>query len=284
MLILELVECGELLMLILELVECGELLVLIRWMFVDHKMLMLTHVQYREKGLPLNTLINNAGIMALPNRELTVDGIEKQWGVNHFGPFTLTMLLLDIIEKSDKPRIVNLASSAHKMARKEDFNRDNLLLDEGYGDWSAYGRSKISNIFFTQQLDEYLKSRNSPITVNAIHPGVVATELGRNMDAPEWQKNLVAVFLKKPEDGAKTQVKAALAEEYAEVSGKYMYDEAVQKTNDLAQDKELQQFVWDISLELTGLKEVEDGVWQYVEQQKEQEQEENVEIVSEVEE
>ena len=124
-------------------------------------------------------LINNAGIMALPDRELTAQNFEKQFGVNHMGHFLLTKLLLEKVKKSEQGKIINLASSAHTMGK---FDFDDLNRQKEYTAWGAYGQSKLANIYFTRHLDSLLKKESvSNVKVVSLHPGVVNTELGRYM-------------------------------------------------------------------------------------------------------
>lgn len=119
----------------------------------------------------VNILVNNAGVMAIPNKEVTEDGFEKQIGINHFGHFALTGQLFDHMKKSKNARVVNVASSAHQFSA---IDRDDLMLDKkgAYQAWKAYGNSKLSNILFTKELAKklYLKSDNT-LTVVCCHPG-----------------------------------------------------------------------------------------------------------------
>src|SRR5689334_4790304 len=118
----------------------------------------------------LEILINNAGAVFRQHRT-TVDGIEQTFGVNHLGYFLLTNLLLDLIQKSAPARIVNVASAAHYRA---DLDFANLQYENGgYSLVRAYGRSKLANVLFTAELARRLAGKN--ITVNCLHPGVVAT-------------------------------------------------------------------------------------------------------------
>jgi NAD(P)-dependent dehydrogenase (short-subunit alcohol dehydrogenase family) len=119
----------------------------------------------------INILVNNAGVMAIPNKEMTQDGLEKQMGINHFGHFALTGQLFDHMKKSKNARVVNVASSAHTFGA---LDRNDLMLDKkgAYQAWKAYGNSKLSNILFTKELAKklYLKFDNS-LTVVCCHPG-----------------------------------------------------------------------------------------------------------------
>ena len=118
---------------------------------------------------PLDVLVNNAGVMALPERR-TADGFEMQLGTNHLGPFALTNLLLPHITD----RVVAVSSAAHRMG-KIDF--DDLNAERGYGRWSAYGQSKLANLLFTLELQRRLEAAGSDVSAHAAHPGYSATKL-----------------------------------------------------------------------------------------------------------
>ena len=124
----------------------------------------------------VDILINNAGIMALPERALTQDGFEMQFGVNHLGHFLLTNLLLVRIKEAPSARIVNVSSLAHK---RGDMDFDNLNSERSYAPWKAYGTSKLANILFTRSLAKRLQGTN--VTTNSLHPGAIMTELARHL-------------------------------------------------------------------------------------------------------
>jgi NAD(P)-dependent dehydrogenase (short-subunit alcohol dehydrogenase family) len=125
----------------------------------------------------LDRLINNAGVM-LPPYSKTVDGFELQFGTNHLGHFALTARLMSLLNATKSSRVVNVASSAEKFGR---LNFDDLAWERRqYKGWSAYGDSKIANLYFTYELDGRLKSSGSGVIVTAAHPGWTATELQRH--------------------------------------------------------------------------------------------------------
>src|SRR5262245_17711398 len=117
----------------------------------------------------LNVLVNNAGGMWL-RRELTVDGLEMTFAVNHLAYFLLTHLLLDAIKSSDSARIVNVASGAHRRAT---IDFDDLMGERRYRGWQAYCRSKLANLLFTYELARRIEGTG--LIANALHPGWVAT-------------------------------------------------------------------------------------------------------------
>jgi len=143
--------------------------------------------EFLKLDLPLHILINNAGVMATPEWK-TKDGLEYQIGINHFGHFRLTNLLLpkmkETAEKSGEGRIVNVSSEAHTMGSKTlDFDDINLRNYNSYGTWKAYGQSKLANIIFSNELNLRLKNDKIPITACSLHPGVIQTELLRSYDS-----------------------------------------------------------------------------------------------------
>ncbi|XP_050478961.1 retinol dehydrogenase 13-like isoform X4 [Bombus huntii] len=128
-----------------------------------------------HKKRKLHILINNAGVMRCP-KMYTQEGIELQFGVNHIGHFLLTNLLLDTLKDSAPSRIVNVSSSAHKRGK---IKFDDLNNEKTYEPGEAYAQSKLANILFTKELANKLKGTG--VTVNAVHPGIVRTEITRYM-------------------------------------------------------------------------------------------------------
>ena len=125
-----------------------------------------------EEEPQIDILVNNAGVMALPERKLTKDGFEMQFGTNHLGHFLLTNLLLDRIKEAPSARIVNVSSVAYKMGP---IKMDDLNSEHSYTSWGAYCQSKIANILFTRALSKRLEGTN--VTANALHPGAIFTGL-----------------------------------------------------------------------------------------------------------
>ena len=173
--------------------------------------------EIHKKYNKLNVLINNAGAF-FSKREITDDGFEKTFALNHLGYFLLTKLLLDLIKKGKNPRIINVASGAH-IGATLDF--DNFQGKNDYSGWAAYKRSKLMNIMFTYKLAELLK--DTPITVNTLHPGFVRTRFGDNNTGIvgiglNLAKKIGAISIKK---GAETSVFLATSPTVKGVSGKY---------------------------------------------------------------
>ena len=128
-----------------------------------------------DRGLDL--LINNAGVMALAKRELTVDGFERQFATNHLGHFALTGLLLPALEKATAARVVTVASLAHRNGK---FELDNLQGEKKYVPWDVYGMTKLANVLFASELER--RARKSGLTLRslAVHPGVARTQIFQN--------------------------------------------------------------------------------------------------------
>ena len=124
---------------------------------------------------PLDLLVNNAGVMALPYAR-TVDGFELQFGTNHLGPFLLTGLLLPCLAESGNGRVVTVASQAHRFARRAPLE-DPRSTSGRYSRWGAYGGSKLANLMFTFELDRRAGAAGLPVRALAAHPGYSATEL-----------------------------------------------------------------------------------------------------------
>ena len=149
----------------------------------------------------LDVLINNAGVFSLKRFE-TEDGLEKTIGINYFGHYLLTTLLLPVIKRAGKARIINVSSDSYKQAK---FDPDNLQTLGNYKTgMEAYSLSKLAIVLFTQELAEQLQGTG--ITVNALHPGHVATGIWNMWEHPEWYQRLLIkilnLFLIAPEQGA----------------------------------------------------------------------------------
>jgi len=202
----------------------------------------------------IDILINNAGVMMCPDLK-TEDGFEMQIGTNHFGHFYLTNLLMPLIKKAAPgARIVNVSSLAHEQGAMqwEDINYKNTKYDP----MKAYSQSKLANILFTKELAR--RGEGTGVTTYALHPGVIATELGRHMGDTfgcigSCCMQCVRPFIKTPESGAQTTIYCAVEESIAEDSGKY-YSDCKEKTpKPQAENMEDAKRLWDISEELTGI-------------------------------
>lgn len=206
-------------------------------------------VRFRLEYDRLDVLINNAGVIT-PDRRETKDGLELQFGVNHIGHFMLTLLLLSLLKKSDDGRIVVVGSGAHKAGR---IHFDDLNLKR-YNVVRSYGQSKLANLLFTRELDRRLKARGIPITVNCVHPGAVATQMGvdRNTGFGKTMVGILKPFFLTPEVGAKTAVFLA-SKDTDGVSGQYFYKCAVAKSSKRSLDMEAAKKLFDMSEEICGV-------------------------------
>lgn len=128
-------------------------------------------------GQTLDVLINNAGVMSLPSRELTIDGFERQMGTNHLGHFALTGLLFPALRRSAAPRVVTVASLAHRGGR---IDLDNLQSERSYGPKSAYDSSKLANLLFANELDRRARAAGMNLISVAAHPGWSQTSIVTN--------------------------------------------------------------------------------------------------------
>jgi NAD(P)-dependent dehydrogenase (short-subunit alcohol dehydrogenase family) len=205
---------------------------------------------FKERYKNLEILINNAGVI-LPGRHETSDGYELQFGVNHLGHFLLTNLLLDTIKNSSPARIVVVASGAHKAGK---IHFDDINLKKNYSIVKAYSQSKLANILFTYELADRL--RGTGVTVNCLHPGAVATNMGINRETGfgTFITSLVKPFFQTPEEGAATSIYLATSEEVKDISGKYFHRKRPVKSSEQTYDRELALKLWQLSERLTGLK------------------------------
>lgn len=195
----------------------------------------------------LHVLLNNAGAVHT-RRQVSPDGRELTFALNHLGYFLLTDLLLDLLRKGAPSRVVSVASEAHRRAR---IQWDDLDCQRGYRAFKAYGQSKLANILFTRELARRLEG--SGVTANCLHPGVVATGFGRNNRGPFGiAMALVAPLLASPAEGADTAVWLATAPEVATVSGGYFIRRQPIAPAPAAQDAVAARRLWEVSEALTG--------------------------------
>jgi WW domain-containing oxidoreductase len=195
-------------------------------------------------GVELDAIICNAGIMALPRLE-TKHGYELQFFTNHIGHFILVTGLLDRL--SANARVVMLSSDMHKRAPKSGIEFDNLDGARGYAPWRNYGQSKLANVLFAVQLAH--RFAGTERTANAVHPGVIATNLNRHMHPvlSAVQRGSGPLFLKSVQQGAATQVFVATHPSLAGVSGHYFADCNVARSRADANDAGLAERLWNVS-------------------------------------
>ncbi len=190
---------------------------------------------------PLDGIIANAGIMALPHLE-QIAGYERQFFTNHIGHFVLVTGLLDRLTPAG--RVVMLSSGAHHFASRG-LELDNLSGEDDYDAWRMYGRSKLANIAFARSLTTRFAGTSR--TANAVHPGVIMTNLGRHVPDREAMYERMRPRMKTVEQGAATQCYVAVRPELAGVSGQYFSDCRVAKTIAAASDSAAAEALWERS-------------------------------------
>lgn len=198
----------------------------------------------KRAGLRLDAIIANAGIMALPKRE-QAHGVELQLFTNHVGHFMLVTGLLD--QLAEDGRVVMLSSAAHQMAPKGGILFDDLAADHGYTPWGHYGQSKLANLLFAKELARRFAGTRR--TASAVHPGVIRTNLSRHMPGiATFLFGLSApLFLKSVEEGAATEVYAAVHPSLAATSGVYFADCNVARPRADAEDPALARRLWEVT-------------------------------------
>lgn len=214
--------------------------------------------EYISSGLPLNILVNNAGIMA-PPFTLSKDNIEQQFAVNHLGPFLLTNLLLDTMKKTaatcqKEGRIINVSSELHRSGYKEGIRFDKINDESSYDGNTAYKQSKLCNLLHTNELARRFKEEGVNITANSLHPGVIATNLVSHMTLLSWFATFAQYVTKNIPQGAATSCYLALNPKVNGVSGGYFMDSNQAEPSPLSKDEQLAKKLWDFSLELTASK------------------------------
>lgn len=206
--------------------------------------------EFKARYTRLDVLINNAGAI-FSSRQETAEGYEMTFALNHLNYFLLTHLLLDTLKASAPARIINVSSDAHQLGP---LNFDDLQVKQNYsmGGFRAYGRSKLMNIMFTYELARRLSG--TPIAVNAMHPGSVATGFGHGSGLLlDLVMKVFHRFSLSPERGADTIIYMASSPEVEGITGKYFYQRKVTATSDASYDEAAARRLWEISEQITGL-------------------------------
>lgn len=205
--------------------------------------------QYKQKHQRLHVLVNNAGAF-FTTRQHSADGIELTFALNHLNYFLLTNLLLDPLNANAPARIVNVGASAHQFARRVNF--DDLQGQRKYSSWGAYGQSKLCNLLFTYEMARRLNGTG--VTVNALHPGVVATNFGMSGGGlmPLFNR-LMSVAMLRPEQSAQTVVYLATSPEVEGISGKYFMKQKGVRSSKASYDQSAANRLWQVSAEMCGI-------------------------------
>jgi retinol dehydrogenase 12 len=196
----------------------------------------------------IDVLINNAGGM-FAKRNLSQDGYEMTFAVNHLAPFLLTHLLLDTLKSGGQTRIVTTASDAHRSGA---IRFDDLQASRKYSTMRVYGTSKLANILFTRALAKRLAG--TPVTATCLHPGFVRTSFGRNLSPvarPIFR--LLSRLARSPEKGAETVVYLAASPQVQGASGGYYFDCKLTQPSPAAQDDTVAEQLWSVSEKLVGI-------------------------------
>src|SRR5271163_2876688 len=196
-----------------------------------------------ERYGQIDVLANNAGAL-FASRNLTTEGFEQTFALDHLAPFLLTNLLLDRLAGG---RVVTTASDAHKAGK---LDLEDLQSEKSYAAMRVYGTAKLCNILFTRELAK----RAPQLHANCFHPGVVRTGFGKNENG--LLRALTTIggpFLRSPRRGARSLVWLALSPEAATLNGAYVYDEKVAQPDAQAQDETLAEGLWERSAQLVGL-------------------------------
>ncbi|KAK7315071.1 hypothetical protein VNO77_33603 [Canavalia gladiata] len=214
--------------------------------------------QFISSGLPLNILINNAGICAKPFT-LSKDNIELQFATNHLGHFLLTNLLLDTMKKTaseskKEGRIINVTSDGHQYTYPEGIIFDKINEESSYEKWHAYGQSKLANILHANELARRLKEEGVDITANSLHPGAIVTriynpEIG-GYPPTELLNMLGKYMIKNIHQGAATTCYVALHPQVRGISGEYFSDCNMAKASSHGKNIDLAKKLWNFSMKI----------------------------------
>lgn len=215
----------------------------------------------------IDVLMNNAGVMDVPDLQITKDGFEKTFQSNHLGHFALTASLLPYMNQAGS-RVVNVSSMAYLIASKG-LDMENLNGEISYNGWDAYGKSKLENILFTKELQKRADEAGKKITTVALHPGAVRTDLIRyvvgedkfvslqdaQMKAIDVLKALPAFyFTKDVTRGANSQIYLSAFQGGDDVGGKFFFNMKEMKLRPAALDMNVAEKLWKVSEEMSGVK------------------------------
>ncbi|CAL0320010.1 unnamed protein product [Lupinus luteus] len=207
--------------------------------------------QFLALQLPLNILINNAGMFS-QNLEFSEEKIEMTFATNYLGHFLLTEILLDtMIETAEKTgvegRIINVSSVIHSWVKRDSFRFNHILRGRNYNGTRAYAQSKLANILHAKEIARQLKERNARVSMNAVHPGIVKTGIIRAHKGllTDSLFFIASKLLKSTSQGASTACYVALSPKIEGISGKYFTDCNESNCSNLANDEWVAQKLWN---------------------------------------
>jgi NAD(P)-dependent dehydrogenase (short-subunit alcohol dehydrogenase family) len=208
--------------------------------------------EFKSNYTHLHVLLNNAGGTFM-TRQLSMDGIEMTFALNHLAYFLLTNLLLETMKASAPARIVSVSSDAHSGGR---IDFDNLQGEHAYTSFGPYGNSKLANILFTTELARRLEGTG--VTVNALHPGLVNTGFGKNNPGVlmKIMGAVIPLIARSPKKGANTSIYLASSPEVRSITGKYFVDCKVTQPAPQAAETAVASKLWDVSAEMVHLAEI----------------------------
>ena len=206
---------------------------------------------------PIDTLVNNAGVMGL-DRSTTKQGWEVQFGTNHLGHFVLTGGLLPVMRRAENPRVVTVSSLGHRVGR---LRLDDVMFEERrYDRWGAYFQSKLANVLFVRELDRRLKATGDVVKSVGCHPGTASTEIGKTGTsvANSVIRTFFPVVARSADRGAASVVHATSVE----VDGGEFFGPRFlafgrtheEKPSRRARDEEMGRRLFDLSEDLTGFR------------------------------
>ncbi len=201
--------------------------------------------QIKDDFDTVDVLVNNAGVYKT-TRTVTSDGIELTFAVNYLAPFMLSILLLDTLRRTQNARIVNVISELYKNGS---IQFDDLMLERGYKAGRAYANSKLACALFTLELAR--RTADDHITVNALHPGVLATDAFR--DYPKLVVKALNLFLEKPSKGGERIAHLAISDEVTHQSGQYFFKTETREFEISPEDRAKTERLWQVSQELCGI-------------------------------
>ena len=196
--------------------------------------------EFKSKYNNLHVLINNAGVWDF-KRRTSKDGIENIFATNYLAPFLMTNLLLNILKKSSPSRIINVTSGMHYGT----INFEDIEFKKNFSGAKAYRQSKLGLILFTRFLAKKLEGTG--VTVNAAHPGMNKTDLGR--DAGGFSKMIFKIMGKAPNIGAETSIYLASSSDIMNISGEYFAKKKIKKSSKESYNMNLAKKLWEISEE-----------------------------------